>query len=870
MTFHQPPRLAERIIEWATAWPDRLDVLGDLAEEFDGRAREFGLHVARRWYWRQTARAIAGLCRRRGTNMRDPLQDVTFAFRSLKRQPAITVGALASLVLGAGLCLFVFGLYDAVALKPLPVEHAGNVVAFVEQRGADSNRGFSYLDYTGFRAGAGAFKDIVAFSPIRATMTGPDGAALLAGELVSASYFEGLGVPMRSGRGLTGADHDAGAPVIVISESLLRTRFSGGPAPAALTINNHVLTVVGVARAPFAGLDNGRETEFWTPLAEYRRLGVSSEDLLSPAGPNWLRFFGVLATGVSTEQAARDLNAVESRLARTANRPGTRDLRLKPAAHGDSIALSALISPLQLLLGGSVLVLMVALGNVAGLMVARSQDRTAELSIRLSLGASRYQLLRLMSFEAVILVVGALAASLPIALSLGRAALPLLSSSGAALPLTVTINSRILWLGLGLGALAVLTILGPGVARLLTFRRVAAGSQRAVVASRGRLRQVIVATQFAISFGLLVVAVLLTRSLINLRSMPAGIDIDRVALVSVDLSQTGLSQSRLREYYDSALQRLSLQPGVRAAGIASVLPLAGTGLRTGVFVQGYQPKAGESMEVNYNSASASYFAAMGIALLRGRLFDRADRTASPVALVNEAMADRYWGLDRAVGQHFRVGDGTDVTVLGVVRDAKYRNLREERGPSFYLSTDQVAPVRATLHVSVEGDPIDLMETLRQVIARESPGLLVTRLRTLRQQADLSLTDERVATTVGTVTGGASVLLASIGLFATFAYGVIRRRRELGLRLALGASPASVRFMILREAIVLISISSPVGAGLGLVLGRYLQTRLYGVETFDPVNLLLPSVILTVAAIAASWLPAHRASIIDPALTLRAD
>ena len=800
--------------------------------------------------------------------MSNILQDVTFAARSLTRQPSITIGALTSLVVGIVLCLFIFGLYDAIALKPLPVQQARRLVAVVEQRGRESNRGFSYLDYTDFRSATRALKDIVAFSPIRGTMTGLDGGALLAGELVSASYFEALGIPMRSGRGLTDADQDAGAPVIVISESLERTRFSDR-APRTLTINKQVLTVVGVAAAPFSGLDKSRETQFWVPLTEYRRLGVDSDDLLSPAGPNWLRLFGVLAPGIPPQQAVRDLSAAELRLERTANRPRIRDLRLLPAAHGDSIALISLVSPLQLLLGGSVLLLLVALANVAGLMVARSHDRTAELSIRLALGASRYQLLRLMSFEALMLGAGALATSLPIALSLGRSALPLLSSSGNTLPLTVTINSRIFCFGFGLTALAVLTILIPGIGRLIAFPRVAAGHQRTVVASRGRLRQVIVAMQFAISFGLLVAAALLTRSLINLRTMPAGFNIDRIVLVTVDLSQAGLSDARLREYYETAFQRVSMQPGVRAAGVASVLPLAGTGTRTGVSVPGYAPEPGESMELNYNSASSSYFSAMGIPLLSGRSFEPMDRTASRVAVVNEAMADRYWGTDRAVGRHFRLGDNTEVTVVGVVGDAKYRNLREDRRPSFYLSTDQVAPAVATFHVSVDGDPMDFMEMLRREVAL-APGMLVTRLRTLRQQADLSLTDERVATAVGTATGGASALLASIGLFATFAYRVSRRRREIGLRLALGASPASVRLMILREAIVLVSISSIVGAGFGLVLGRYVQARLYGVEVLDPMSIGVPAVILTTAAIAASWLPARRASVIDPALTLRAD
>ena len=225
-----------------------------------------------------------------------------------------------------------------------------------------------------------------------------------------------------------------------------------------------------------------------------------------------------------------------------------------------------------------------------------------------------------MSAEAMILGAAALGISLPIALSIGRAALPFLSNTGQALPLTVTMNLRVLWFGLGLSALAVATLLIPGMARLVTFRSAAGANQRTVVTGRGHLRQIIVATQFAISFGLLVAAVLLTRTLINLRSLSTGFDIDRVALISVDLSQAGLNQSRLRDYYDTTLQRLSTLPGVKTAGIARVIPLAGGGSRTGVSVPGYEPKPGESMEVNYNTTSASYFAAMGIPLVRGRGF----------------------------------------------------------------------------------------------------------------------------------------------------------------------------------------------------------------------------------------------------------
>lgn len=864
----RPPRVAERLIEWATAWPDRCDVLGDLAEEFDLRAKQSGLRSARFWYWRQVARAIASMPRGRSVKMGTLWQDVRFSARALRRQPAITAGAVASLVVGISLCLGLYGLYDSVAVRPLPVHHARRLVALIEQRGADTNRGFSYLDYTDFRANARTLRDLVAFGPIRGTMTGSDGSNLIAGELVSGSYFEALGVPMKSGRGLTNEDQVSGAPVIVVSESLLRTRFGTDSPPSSVTINKQALTIVGVAAAPFAGLDNGRGTQFWAPLSEYRRLGVASEDLLAPAGPNWLRMFGVLPPGVATSDAILDLAAVEGRLERTANRPRIRDLRLLPAANGDSPALQSLISPLQWLLGGALLLLLVALANVAGLMVARAHERTAELAVRLSLGASRLRLLRLLTSEAALVGTLALVISLPVGLSIGRASVSLLSNTGGPLPLVVSANARLVIVAIGLSALAMLTILIPG-AVLLPALRGSRRDQRTVIASQ-RFRQGLITVQFAISFGLVFTAVLLTRTLVNLRELHTGFDIDRVALISVDLSQTGLSQPRLRDYYDTTLKRLSAIPGTKAAGIATVIPLAGAGSRTGISVSGYVPRTGESMEVNYNSASGSYFQAMGISVLQGRVFENSDATASRVAVVNEAMAERYWGTDRAVGQRFRLGDNTEVTVVGVVGDVKYRNLREERRPSFYLSTEQTPPAGATFHVSVAGMPLEAMATLRSTIVRDHQAVLVTRARTLRQQADLSLTDERVATTVGSVTGAAAALLAAVGLFAAFTSSVIRRRREIGLRLALGASPASVRNMILKEALALVVISSIAGAGLGLALGRNLQARLYGIDALDPLSFLVALAILTMAAVAASWLPAQRASAVDPSLTLRAD
>ena len=866
--FARPPRLAERLIEWATAWPDRGDVLGDLAEEFDFRAKQSGVRAARFWYWRQVAWAIASMHRGRSVKMGTLWQDLRFAARALRRQPAITAGAVASLVVGISLCLGLYSLYDSIAVRPLPVHHARRLVAVIEQRGADTNRGFSYLDYTDFRANARTLRDLVAFGPIRGTMTGSDGPALIAGELVSGNYFEALGVPMKSGRGLTNEDQVSGAPVIVVSESLLRTRFGTDSPPSSVTINKQTLTIVGVAAAPFAGLDNGRTIQFWAPLSEYRRLGVASDDLLAPGGPNWLRMFGVLPQGVATGDAILDLAAVEGRLERTANRPRIRDLRLLPAANGDSPALNSLVSPLQLLLGGALLLLLVALANVAGLMVAKAHDRTAELAVRLSLGASRLRLLRLLTSEAALVGILALMISLPMGLSIGKASVPLLSNTGVPLPLVVSANARLVIVAIGLSAVAMLAILIPGVVRLPAIRG-SRRDQRTVIASQ-RFGQGLITVQFAISFGLLFTAVLLTRTLVNLRELDTGFDIDRVALISVDLSQTGLSQPRLRDYYNTTLERLAAIPGTKAAGIARVIPLAGVGSRTGISVSGYVPTTGESMEVNYNSASGSYFQAMGIPLLEGRVFESSDAAAFPVAVVNEAMAERYWGTERALGQRFRLGDNTEVTVVGVVGDVKYRNLREERRPSFYLSTEQAPPAGATFHVSVAGMPFEAMETLRSTIVQGHPAILVTRARTLRQQADLSLTDERVATIVGSVTGAAAALLAAVGLFAAFAYSVIRRRREIGLRLALGASPASVRNMILKEAAVLVVISSIAGAGLGLVLGRHAQARLYGIDALDPLSLLITLAILTMAAVAASWLPAQRASAIDPALTLRAD
>lgn len=897
-----PPPLARWLVERTTVAADRAAVLGDLAEEFHTLVASDGAGAARRWYRRQALRSLVPNLRRRlrapaivpgpdspsrGTLMTSLLQDLRFGWRSLRRRPLVTLVAAASLVVGLGATLVVFTLINAALLRPLPVRDPDRLGVVLEQRERNLNHNFSYQDFVDLSAPLPGFADLVAYSTVQATLGQPDGAEVIPGELVSGNYFPALGIAMKLGRGLGSADDDrSGGPIVVVSETLWLRAGDGRSAAgdATIVLNGVRFTVAGVVARPFRGMQVGRDAQFWAPLRLQPILEpASGGDFLSRPGLSWLTLLGRLRDGATLEAAGQQLTQLESSLPPNPSRNRTRRFVVAPGRQGDSFLPGAIASPLQLLLAAAGLVLLVACANVAGLLLTRAGERRRELALRTALGAGRSRLLSLLTGEALLLGLGSTVLAVGAGWLVARAVLPLITTYGESATLDLTPDWRVLGFALVAGvASTVLFGVLPVTGQLGRASAAAALGDGGRSASGGRtqafVRRGLVIAQFAFALGLAGAAALLGRTLINLRASPTGFDLDHLVVVEVDpraprAQAAGVSPQlvaeRVAQYVADGTARLAAVPGVRAASYARVLPLDFGGSRTTIAVDGYAPAAGEDMEINFNRVTAGYFDALGIAARDGRVIDAGDvRGAPPVAVVNESMARRYWPGQRPVGRTIDIG--SPVTVVGVVPDVKYRMLREEAGPSFYLAFAQGQPSGGAFHVRTAGPPDTLLETLRRTVAQLDPQVPITRLRTLRTQADLNVNEDRLALTIALGLAGAAILLAAVGLYATMAQAVGRRTREIGVRLALGAAPGDVRRLVLREAVALAIAGSIAGLGLALAAGQLIRERLFGISAADPASLAVAVGVLAAVALIAAWAPARKAARVDPVEALRVE
>ncbi len=898
----QPPRLAVWLMHWSTVEADRHAVVGDLIEEFAALDREFGASHARRWFWRQTlVSAIPGVRRRlhethfrrskssseisfpKDRLMTSLWQDVRFGLRTIRRRPLVTAVAVLSLVVGISMSSVVFSLLDAAVLSPLDVKEPRRLGLVLNRRGPDNvNHNFSYPDFVDYRAGQRTFVDLVAYSNTDVTMR-PAGsvAEVVHGELVSGSFFQTIGPRMIAGRGIVDTDDQPGAPGALVLNEVLWRRLFGDPRsfqPKSLLLNDREFTVVGVVEATFHGMTIGSNARVWAPVSHQLVLEpAGGRDLLPRRGSSWLTVMGRLKPEATFETAAADLNRIEAALGPVVKRQETRQLFLQPGEQGDSMLPSRTASPLQLLLGAALLVLLVACANVANLLLARATDRGREIAVRTALGASRARISRLLLVETLLLGTAGSVLGLVAAVWLAGLAVPLFSDFGRAVTLDVGLNWRVLAFAIGTGVGAtVLAGLAPifNVARSRPAGSLGEGGRGASAGPTGtRIRRGLVILQFALSLALIVAAALLVRTLINLRAIPTGLDLDHVALLSVDPEAAQYKAPQIRQYFATAEEQMARVPGVKAAGYGRVIPIGFGGSRTTITVPGYQPAPAEDMEINYNTVSARYFDALGISIVAGRALSDGDIEGRPlVAVVNETMAARYWPNRPPIGQIFHEGELTDppIEVVGVARDVKYRMLREEARPSFYRPLNQRRPVGGVVHVRTAGDPARLLDTLRKSLAAVDPAVPVAEALTLRQQVDTNVNDERVAMTIGLTLALAAMVLAAVGLYGSMSYTVGQRSREIGVRMALGAVPGDVRRLVVRQGLQLALIGSAAGIAIGVALGRLIEERLYGVTSVDLLSLGVSVAVLTTVALVASWAPAHRASRVDPVNVLRAE
>lgn len=881
------PRFAAWLMSRLTPADDADVVLGDLAEEFQKRATRDGLRSARRWYHEQSWRSVIPTLARRWfpTPLTPPekgplvrtfgdglLQDLRFSLRMARRKPLVTAVSVASLTVGIALTATVFTLINAALIRPLPVNAPSELAWITEQRTSSVNITLPWPDFVDLRRDQQVFTDMTAVTVGQFSLRREQQQLLADGEFVSDSYFGLLGLTTRAGRAFGDTGNAADSTVAVVSTRLWR-ELAGNQdfSPVSLHINERPFTIVGLIDAQFGGVVSGRRADIWVPLSQFPSLTRQGPERFTERRMSWLLWFGRLKPGASLQTAAADLNRIESALAPTVGRSQPKIFRVTDGSRGSTTGTEAMAPTLRLLFVAAVVVMLVACANAANLLLARGAERRRELAVRTALGASRLRLIRLFLVEAGVIACTATLAAAGVAIGASRLTAPLLTAFGTPIALDLSLDWRTLAFLAGITILTTLLAgLAPAWSVVLHGHRAGDDGTRAATAGRRatRVRQGLLVLQFGCSVTLVVAAVLLFRTVDNLRAMPTGFDTDRVGLLTVSLRGAGFTPPQSMAYLHDMLGRLRATPGVEAVGFATTPPVGFGGSRRTVNIPGVTPADGSSEEVNYNQVSSGYLEAMGISLVAGRTFTEADDRDQRAVIVNETMARTFWP-DGAVGRTMLLAeDQPPVEIVGVVKDAKYRTLREPAIPSFYLPMAASRSGEGTFHVRTSTAPDGRLDDLRRAMTTAYPAVPVTIARTLRSQTERNLSDDRLALSIGIALAIAALILAAAGLFGSMSYLVTQRTREIGVRVALGADARSVHTLVLSQGLRLAVVGSGIGLAGALWTSRAIEARLFGVTAMDPASFIVAAVVLTTVALVATWLPARRAARVDPIQALR--
>jgi predicted permease len=816
------------------------------------------------------------------------------AWRGLRRAPAFAAVAILSIAIGIGACTAVFGLVNAVLLRLAPVRDPHALVLAsraAETRGLATS--YSYPAYLALQ-GAASLEGLAAHGGVTANVETDAGAAERASVgMVSGSFFDLLGVRAYRGRLLTPDDDrtPGGHPVVVLGHGYWQRRFGGEPGVVGRTIrvNGQPLTVVGVTPPAFNGLEAGAGPDLRVPLAMQAQV-MASASRLTDARETWLIIVGRLKPGVSRSAAESELAArydaflaAQRRLTDAAPAGPAPRLTLIDGSRGQPSLQRRFARPLAILGGLAAAVLLLVCLNVANLAIARTLTRRRELAVRLALGGSRARVAGQLLVEAALVATIGTALGLVLARVLAQALARVAASATGGIPLAVPMDARVLLVAalLGIGV-AIACGVAPG---LLARRMGAAGyrfSQRLEIAG-GRLtgRRLLVAAQIALSLALLTGAGLFARTLANLRGLDAGIDADRLLQARVDPTLMRADRPRLHRFYEELTGRLASVPGVESAAAAAIPRLSRSNWDSGVLLD--TGARDEATGAERNAVTPGYFRTVGAQFVEGREPTAADvRSGRKVAVVNEAFARRYFD-GRALGRRIGLtgaGATADVTIVGVVRDGKYVDLREPATPVWYVpyaqleiagTSDTAERIRlgvTTLYVRATGDPSALAGEVTRTIAALDPRVTVSGVRATSGQIDDLLVLERVLAALASAFAAVAVFLAALGLYGVMAYDTTARTREIGVRLALGATPGGVLGLVLRQAAVLIGLGLALGVAPAVLVVRSAKTLLFGLEPADPVVPVTAAAIVVAATALAAYVPARRAARVDPAIALQ--
>jgi macrolide transport system ATP-binding/permease protein len=810
--------------------------------------------------------------------LEDLSQDVRFGFRLLRRSPGFSLLAILCLTLGIGANAAVFSWIEGILFRPYPaVVHQEQLFALTGTALGEADL-TSWPDLLDLQRSCTLVDSFIVTKIMGTTLSIGDRAEVTTGSIVSANYFDAIGVHPILGRGFeTGEDSGRNAhPVTVISYQLWKGRFKGDPQIIGKTqrLNGVTHTIVGVAPEGFYGTFVGWAMQFWVP-ASMEETFESGGYKLEDRGARWIEAYVRLKPGVTRAQAQEEISAVAKRL--EADYPATNrghGIKLWPLWQTPFNNARTLLPTLEIMLAVVVFVLLIACANVGNLLLVRSFARRHEMTVRLALGAGRSRLMRQLVTEGLILAAFGAAGGLLVA-HWCRHALVLLfpARGGVAMHLPGEIDWRVLALSAGVCLIA--TLLLGLVPAMQTGNIDLAGALKAestgVLGSRGRawVRSGLVVMQVSLSFVLLVGAGLLLRSLQRIRTASPGFSTHGVLDTAVNLVSAGYDAQRAQSFQDELIERVKALPGVESAAFARMTPLSyGSFSSTPIAVDGYQPPPEERPIVQYNEVGPDYFATMGIPLVSGREFTRADdEKAALAAIVNETMAAQYWRGRNPIGERVQV-KGRWMQVVGVAKDSKYQSVRETPKPFFYVPLRQNFSRGAGLYIRTPLSP----ETVATALAREvhalDGSLALFEVITLQEQLDRSTSPQMVAVTLVGVLCGLALLLAAIGLYGVMSYTVSQSTRELGLRMALGAGASNLLRQVLSRGLALTAGGVLLGAVVALALTRLLGNLLYKVSPRDPLAFGSALVVMAVAAVTACFLPAWRATRTDPARALR--
>jgi predicted permease len=804
-------------------------------------------------------------------------QDLLFGIRMLRRSPGFSILAILCLMLGIGATTSVFSWIEGILLRPFPLVVAQERLVAVTGMNRGTRTDVSWPDFQDLQRNCTLIDAFITDRIMSTTLNVGDRADRATGSVVSANYFDALGVRPFMGRGFQPGE-DSGRnshPVTVIAYLTWKQRYASDPNIIGRTqmLNGVQHTIIGVAPEGFYGTFVGYSFGFWVP-ASMEELFDSGGYKLENRDARWIEGFAKLKPGVTIAQAQAEVSAVARRLEN--DYPATnraRDFKLYALWQTPFNGAGTLLPTLRISLVVACCVLLIACANVGNLLLVRSFARRHEMTVRLSLGAGRARLLKQLLTEGLILSTLAAAGGLVVA-NWCRNLIVLFypSRPGVIVNLPAELDWRVLVLSAAVCLFSTLLFgLVPAIqASKIDLAAAMKSESGSVVGGRGKawIRSSLVLVQVSLSFILLVGAGLLLKSLQLMRDTDPGFSTKGVLTTGIDMVAAGYDPQRIRTFEDSLLERLQSTGGVESVVFTRGTPFSYRSYSSSpIAVEGYETAPGEQPTIDYHEVGPGYLATMGIPLVSGREFTRADNETAPlVAVVNEAMAEQFWKGENPVGKRLKVRDRW-LAVVGVAKNSKYRSLIETPKPFFYTSMRQDA-IGQNIQIRTPLPPEKMVTVLNREIKTLDANLAPSELITMREQVDRMSWSQRAAVILLFIFGGLALVLAAIGLYGVMSYAVSQSTRELGLRMALGAEVSDLLRLVMTRGFALTAAGIAIGAAAALLLTRLMGDLLYKVSPRDPAAFALAFVIMTISSLAACLLPAWRATRIDPLRALR--